>query len=198
MGVERERLMREMHDGLGGQLVSTLALVQSGGALPEDVEEGLKDAIEDLRMVIDSLSPMEGDLGALLGTLRSRMERRLAQQGLSFRWEIQDLPLLTWLGPEAAVQVLRIVQEAITNVIKHARAATITVQTGRQANRLGRGGVFVAVTDDGEGFAESSAAGRGLHNMRARASRVGGELIIQPSRRGTLVKLWIPLEPSGV
>lgn len=187
---ERERIMRDLHDGLGGQLVAALALSQGEQASKAAVTQTLREALDDLRMVIDSLDPVEGDLLVLLGTVRGRLEPRLAQQGIRFDWRVQDIPEIPGFGPDKALQVLRIVQEAIANVLKHAGARTITVTTGTDAAPPR---VFVQVADDGAGFVEGDGAGRGLQNMRLRAQRIGGTLDVDSTPAGTRVRLWLPL-----
>ena len=129
---ERERIMRDMHDGMGGQLVSTLAMVESGRGSARAVADALRDALDDLRLVIDSLDPVEGDLGAALGQVRHRLEPRLERNGIRFDWRVLDLPAVSDLGPERVLQVLRIVQEAIANVVKHASASTVTLRHRRR------------------------------------------------------------------
>ena len=187
---ERERIMRDLHDGLGGHLVAALALSQGGATPTAAVTQTLREALDDLRMVIDSLDPVEGDLLVLLGTVRGRLEPRLAQQGIRFDWRVQDIPAIPGFGPDKALQVLRIVQEAIANVLKHAGARTITVTTGTLAQPPG---VFVQVADDGAGFVEGEAGGRGLSNMRLRAQRIGGTLEVDSAPQGTRVRLSLPL-----
>jgi signal transduction histidine kinase len=87
---------------------------------------------------------------------------------------------------------MRIVQEAITNVVKHAGAATVTVRTGESPGAGGAAGVFIEVADDGRGIAADAPRGRGLANMARRASRIGGGLDVRSNGRGTTVRLWIP------
>jgi signal transduction histidine kinase len=189
---ERDRIMRDMHDGMGGQLVSTLALVESGRATPDGIADALRDALDDLRLVIDSLDPVEEDLLAVLGVIRGRLEPRLRRNGIDFAWQVTDLPTIPGFGPDRVLQALRIVQEAITNVIKHAGAHTITVRTGREANGSGPG-VFVEIVDDGSGIDPSRPEGRGLRNMRRRAASLGGQVTIASTDAGTAVRLWLPL-----
>jgi signal transduction histidine kinase len=192
VAAERDRLMRDVHDGMGGQLVSTLALVESGGSTPEGVAEALRDAIDDLRLVIDSLEPVENDLLAVLATIRARLEPRLARHGLHFDWQVADLPPLPGFGPEGVLQALRIVQEAITNVIKHAHATTIRVRTGEEPDIDGTPGVFVEISDDGTGLRPPMTPGRGVANMRRRAERLGGRIGFASDAMGTTVRLWLP------
>lgn len=193
---ERERIMRDLHDGLGGHLVSALALVQHNGH-GVAVEQTLRDALDDLRLVIDSLDPDNDDLPILLGMVRMRIETRLSRQGLRFNWQVQDVPPIPGFGPERALQVLRIVQEAFTNILKHAQANTITVRTGESPSADGQSvGVYVEIGDDGQGF-QAAGRGRGLDNMRHRAQRIGGKLDIASDTQGTRVQLWLPLQEAA-
>ncbi len=85
------------------------------------------------------------------------------------------------------LHILRILQEALTNVLKHARAHRIAVETGI----IGRE-VFIRISDDGCGFA-GHRQGRGLANMQRRAQALGGSLDIQPSSAGTTLILHLPV-----
>ncbi|MCA9625074.1 MAG: hypothetical protein KC731_38885 [Myxococcales bacterium] len=190
---ERERIMREMHDGMGSSLVSTLSLVERSNA-PTAIATAIRDALVDMRVVIDSLDPSADDLLAMLGMLRTRLEPKLRARGVSFAWKVRDVPSLEWLGPREMLHVMRVVQEAITNTLKHTRATTITIATAA-VERDGRPGVLVSVADDGRGSAEGRGGGRGLPNMRFRAEQLGGTLAIHHDG-GVCVELWLPLEST--
>jgi signal transduction histidine kinase len=195
---ERERIMRDMHDGTGGQLVSALAMVEGGDVPRDEVAEALREALTDLRLVIDSLEPGEPDLLALLAHARARLEPRLERHGLRFAWEVEDVPAPDRFGPEQSLHLMRIFQEAVTNAVKHARATTISVRTGTAHDAAGRDCAYVEVADDGCGFgtAQNGAAGttgRGLRNMRRRAEELGGELVVSSVAQGTAVRLLLPL-----
>jgi signal transduction histidine kinase len=194
VAAERERLMQEMHDGIGGQIVSTLAMVQSRRFTPDGLEEALTDALDDLRMMIESLDPMEGDLGALLGAFRSRLERRLERHGLRFDWQVRPIPAIPKFGPAHTGHVLRILQEAITNVVRHGGARTITVSTGTTDGDGRDATVFLVIADDGHGFdVQSTQGGRGLANMRRRADAIGGRIEIASTASGTEIRLSLPM-----
>ena len=93
------------------------------------------------------------------------------------------------MPPQASLQVLCILQEALANVLKHARAATVTVTVGVEADTL-----VINVMDDGVGVdASLAAAGHGVGNMRQRAERIGGALQIVAGASGTVVRLSVPL-----
>ena len=183
---ERRRLMSEMHDGIGSQLISTLDLVERGGAPKAEIATELRECLDSLRLTVDSLEPTENDLLTVLGNVRYRLEGRLKRQGIALQWQVQDVPELASLTPQNVLHILRILQEAFTNILKHAHANTIKVQTARTDEH-----VHVVVADDGSGFT-AGREGRGLLNMRRRAEALGAKLDIAPSSAGTTLTLQIP------
>ncbi|HXF79713.1 MAG TPA: ATP-binding protein [Usitatibacter sp.] len=191
VAAERQRIMSDMHDGVGGHLISTLSLVEQGDLTAAEVAAALRECLDDLRLTIDSLEPTENDLLPVLGNLRYRLDERLKRQGIELDWRITDVPKLANMTPRNVLHVLRILQEAFTNVLKHAHAANVEVETGVDAAGVA---VYIRVRDDGRGF-EGDRAGHGFANMRRRAQVVGGTLAIQSSPAGTTVSLLLPLPP---
>ena len=189
IGAERQRIMSDMHDGIGGQLITTLSLVERGDASPAAVAEALRECIDDLRLTIDSLEPIESDLLPVLGNFRYRLDGRLRQQGIELDWQVHDLPQVASLTPRNVLNILRILQEAFTNVLKHAHASVISVQTGTEDDGKA---IFIRVRDNGAGFA-GEHHGRGLSIMRQRAKVLGGRLDIHPSTSGTTLNLVLPV-----
>jgi signal transduction histidine kinase len=189
---ERQRLMREMHDGLGSSLMSSLAMVEQGRLDQAGVARMLRECVDDLKLTIDSLEPMGDDLLTLLATLRYRIGSRLEAAGLVLEWKVNDLPPLPWLNPAASLHVLRILQESLTNIIKHAGATRIRVETSATDRD-----VFVRVIDNGTGFdasAPRSTGGRGLMNLERRAQQIGGRVSIRSDTSGTQVELALPIQ----
>ena len=188
---ERQRLMRDMHDGIGSHLMSTLALSRLGALSQHDMQEVLADCIDELKITIDSLEPVESDLLVVLGNLRYRLEPRLNLAGIELEWAVSDLPPLAYLDPENTRSILRIVQEAFTNTLKHAQATRITLSTGVDyANAR----VWVRLTDDGRGFSPRQKSGRGVENMKNRAEKLSGQVDVVPLKGGgTCVNLYLPL-----
>ena len=194
MLLERQRLMRDMHDGMGSALMSSLVLVEQGKLDIQAVAGVLRECVDDLRLVIDSLEPIGHDLVTLLATLRYRLGKRLEAAGLQLEWHVDDLPPLPWLDATAALQVLRIVQEALTNILKHAKARKVTI-----ALRKTDQAVEVHVADDGVGFDTSAVgdaptASKGLRNLRKRAQSLGGDVLFASRPGGTCVTLVLPVE----
>jgi signal transduction histidine kinase len=188
---ERQQLMRDMHDGIGSHLMSTLALARMGTLTQHAMQEILADCIDELKITIDSLEPVESDLLVVLGNLRYRLEPRLNAAGISLEWAVNDLPPLAYLDPENTRSILRIVQEAFTNTLKHAGAKRITLSTGVDyANAR----VIVRLTDDGVGFKSGQPAGRGVENMKNRAAKLNGDVEVLPLKGGgTCVNLYLPM-----
>jgi signal transduction histidine kinase len=187
---ERERLVRDMHDGIGSALASSLLLAEQGRLNDKATADMLRQCIEDLRLTIDSTDAAAGgDLVTLLATLRFRVGNRLAAAGIAMTWEVGEIPPLPWLTADAALQVLRIVQEALTNVIKHARASRVRLSI-TQADDV----VRVLIEDNGHGFgATDQHAGRGLANQRRRAAAIGAAVEVRSDATGTRVTLDLPI-----
>jgi signal transduction histidine kinase len=188
---ERERLMRDMHDGIGSQLITTLEAVERGGTDGPQVAALLRECMDDLRLMIDSLEPDAFALQMALGNLRYRIEPRLQAAGITLQWEIDDGVALA--SPGAALHVLRIVQEAIGNALKHARATRLALACRREGEAL-----VVTIADDGCGIVAAdgsvpASAQRGLRNMQLRARQLQGTLEVASGERGTTLTLRVPL-----
>jgi signal transduction histidine kinase len=189
---ERQRLMQDMHDGLGSSLISAIRSVEEGRLSDQKVSQILQGCLDDLKLTIDSMEPIDADLLLLLATLRYRLGPRLEGMGVSLTWEVQEIPPLPWLDPSSALHVLRIVQESISNILRHTRATTIRVATGTDAAH-----VWVRIEDNGQGFdveqALTGGRGRGLQNMQRRALAVQGHVAWESDAAGTRFLLWLPL-----
>jgi signal transduction histidine kinase len=186
---ERQRIMADMHDGLGSSLVGLLGTVQSGRASLPEVERRLHDALQELRLSVDALESTDGDLNVILGNVRHRMRAAIESSGVTFRWHVCELPQLSSLTPKAVLAIEKIVLEALTNSLRHACARAVTVTT-----RLDETWLEIGVADDGIGFDEASIVrGRGLENLRQRARAFGGAVDIRSARgAGTTVTLRLP------
>ncbi len=187
--VERERVQRELHDGVGAQLIAALAAAEREPRDDASLARALQLAIGELRGAVDSLDDGPAELLEALGAMRSRLEPLVRVSGARFAWRVGEVETQPSLTHEQILHLLRILQEAITNAVKHSGARTIEVASGAEA-RGGRKGAFVEVRDDGGGT-RAPGVGRGIANMRQRASLLGGELSIESSAAGTCVRLWL-------
>jgi len=180
-----------MHDGLGSSLLSAMVAVEQGRMQQDEVVGVLRECVDDLRLVIDSLEPVGHDLVSLLATMRYRLGKRLQTGGLTLEWDVQDLPTLDWLEPPDALHVLRLLQEALNNVLKHARATKVRISTRDLGDR-----VEIRVEDDGQGFDLATAQkGRGLRSQLKRAQRLGGTVLVEARPgHGTRLSLRLPVQ----
>jgi signal transduction histidine kinase len=189
---ERQRLMQDMHDGMGSSLLTALLAVERGRIDASTVAEVLKGCIDDLKLAIDSMEPVQADLLLLLATLRFRLGPRLESAGIALRWEVETVPDLDWIDPRNALHILRILQEAFTNIVKHTRATEIRVSTGVDNDH-----VVVTVADNGEGFSVAqgiASTGKGLGNQIHRAESIGAEVRWNSSEAGTCLNLYLPIK----
>ncbi len=177
---ERQRIMRDIHDGVGAHLVSLLNLTQRHDGVDARIARESQMALDELRMAIDSLSPVEDDLSLVLATLRYRMLPRLKENGLSISWDVDALQPLPNLTPSAILNIQRILLEAFTNIIRHSGATRVTVK----AAPAGTGIVKISVTDNGSGINDLSGEGKGLENMKVRAKAIGALLSIAAVESG--------------
>lgn len=169
---ERQRIMQDMHDGVGSKLVSALTMVQHAAVERSEIVAVLRESLDEMRLAIDSLAPNEPDLLPTLANFRHRMEPRFRRAGLRLHWREEGLPEELNIGAHTGLHILRILQEAITNVLKHAHARNVFVTV-----RLEDGRLAFAVGDDGVGIAEGLVmTGRGMHNMKNRAEKIGATL----------------------
>ncbi|TPW14584.1 MAG: putative signal transduction histidine kinase, partial [Halothiobacillaceae bacterium] len=185
---ERQRIVADMHDGLGGQLVTALRLVESNRVDGVGIAELLRECLDDMRIVMNSITPGEQELDAVLGTLRYRLVPRFERAGIELDWRmagtLPDYPL----SPQAALHIQRILQECFTNILKHAGATRIVVECATSEETSQR---YIRVADNGCGI-QSERRGRGIANMQGRAARLGAELQLESTVEGTVVTLRLP------
>ncbi|MEO1573676.1 MAG: ATP-binding protein [Pseudomonadota bacterium] len=186
---ERDRIMRDMHDGMGGQLITTLALIEDNKTSTDRVATALRAALQDLRLMIDSLDVAGEDITTMLGMFRSRIEPSLQAHDIRLVWKVEPIGDIPNFGSAKALHVLRILQEAVTNVIKHSGASEVTLSAKDRARPGGGRQVTISVQDNGRGLPETPGAGRGLANMKSRALTIGAMFEARPTDDGTQVLL---------
>lgn len=195
---ERERLLQEMHDGLGSQLVTARLCAERG--VPSQALVGqLDECIREMRLTVDALAVTDGDLTLLLANLRHRMAPRLQDAGLELDWQLTDVPLLPTLRGTGGRELIRIVQEALSNIIHHAGATRVRFSTRVDA---ARGQVLLSIVDNGRGMAVDLRQGNGLRGMRRRAERIRAAIDWRPPEDaavegGTELLLRLPLHADA-
>ncbi len=193
---ERRRIMRDLHDGLGSQLMSIMLSARVGIAEPATVAEGLQSVIDEMRLMVDSMDSVGESLGSALATFKARVQPRVQAVGIDFVWkEDESIGAISVFGPRDVLQIFRVLQEAVTNALKHAQCSRIAVTAARSDD-----GLVLEVADDGKGLGTDESVGRGLANMKSRAQSVNGVASILPGQdgRGTRIVLALPLERADV
>jgi signal transduction histidine kinase len=198
---ERRRIARELHDGLGQELVAAKMMIsgilvkspiQSSERAALEASETIDRAIQQVRSLSHLLHPPLLDEVGLLSALRWYLDGLTKRSGIETSLEVQpqDFPRL---ASELETAIFRITQEALTNVYRHSgaqkAAVTLTQHDGR---------VVVTIRDHGKGIADPIAElrpgsiGIGMGGMSQRAREFGGELRVANANPGTLVEVSIP------
>jgi signal transduction histidine kinase len=184
---ERRRLARELHDETGQALTSILlglrTVEEAGGeaemrAAVGEVRDLVRSTLQDVRRLAVELRPKALDDFGLVAALERLAESFTEQTGIAIAF--QSLLPSARLTPEIETALYRIVQESLTNIVKHAQAHSVSIVLGRKSDS-----VSVIVEDDGVGFDpdRTREGGLGLIGMRERVSLIGGRLTIE-SRPG--------------
>ena len=202
---ERQRMARELHDtlvqGVAGLILKLEAAdshleggnIQRGQAVVQQAMQRARETLHDARRAIEALRPVALEQGTLIEALGDEVDRFAAASGIHISYNVDGRP--PGLSPEVAQDVLRIVQESLRNVRRHAQASEVQVRLACDAGRFA-----VTVQDDGLGFDPAGVRGRpgfyGLVGMQERAERAGGSLSVDSAPgRGTTVVLR--LEATG-
>ena len=197
---EQQKLGRDLHDGLGQELTGIALLLQGLGqqvkaansslARPFDrVSTLLSAAIRSTRSLAHGLAPVSVGRRGLEGALRTLSEQATASHSVSVTFEV-DPGKTPSFGEVAGNHIYRIVQEALSNAIRHGRAKTIRIRLSPAAD-----GCLLDITDDGCGIDPQAAPGNGLglRSMNYRAQAIGGTLSIERvPGGGTRVRLSCP------
>lgn len=195
---ERQRLSRDMHDGIGGQLTSLLARVRSRGITADQLEGELTSGLAELRLMVDSLDASDGPVADALAVLRSRVRTQGEAAGMALEWfQSEDLNRVV-ADPRWILNLNRLIQEAVTNAVRHSGGERLGVEVRlTDDDRLA-----VTVRDDGAGFERDQVQpGRGLSNLTFRAAQMGGSIRFSrgASGRGAVFEAIIaaPRPPAG-
>lgn len=194
---ERHRIARDLHDGVASQIVSILSSLDHRTPEQQALELALEQCLLDIKLTVDGIEGADQNILEALGSLRHRVQRPLDKLGIQMIWDVEMCSALETVHGEEARQVLRIAQECLSNVMRHAKASRVIVSCRYAADM---GCMEFEVRDNGVGIAHNmaqEAIGKGLENMRQRARLMGGELTIASKfGGGTRVQLTLPLDPD--
>ncbi len=197
--LEKESLLMDLHDGIGG-ITTNISILSELGKNATDMSRTKetfstishlsREGLDEIRGFMQSLDTRELHWRTLAAELRNQGTKMVEPHGISFNIQISldDLDArpdsLLWIN------LSKIYKEALTNVMKHSKAASVFVVLRVSSDRF-----VLTIQDDGVGCEQckSSSGGRGLSNMRKRAAEVGGLLTVLSVEKGTRVSLEIPL-----
>lgn len=191
---ERMRLRRDLHDGLGPSLTGIGLGLEAvdGPELPDRsrpvvarLRAEVAASLEEVRRILEDLRPAALESDDLLGLLCSRAAHLTATT--SVRVVVHAPGTLPALPPDVEAAALRILDEALNNVLRHARATTCSVRVSVAD------GLRLEVVDDGVGFSGARPGGVGLPSMRARAEALGGQVEVQGTGAGTRLVAELPV-----
>ena len=192
---ERTRIMRDMHDGIGGQLVATLALLElePDNETKNNIAAILKACLDDFRLIINSLNVHANTLDALLADFKYLISTKLEKMDIDLNWDVLSLPDDVTIDPQQSLHILRILQEAFTNVMKHSNATEISLHA--QCND---GIVSLTIKDNGHNTETTEVKnGHGLDNMKWRAEQLSADLnIVSDANQGYTLILTLPVSNS--
>jgi signal transduction histidine kinase len=200
---QRDELLREMHDGLGSQLFGASLLSDISGPMSEAelrkrfgyVRAALGDAMDSLRTGLTVLSTPPGAFGPAVLSLLLRAERVLGTAGIALRTDIDDKTLSLQLDSRSVFGILRTMQEALTNIARHAEAKCAQVRMTSHEEIL-----TILIEDDGIGFVPAEAhSGHGLANMTRRLQLLNGcAAIASAPQEGCRIELTLPIRNGAL
>jgi signal transduction histidine kinase len=196
MAEERDRIARDLHDLVIQRVFAVgMRLTSMVPAVPDVTADRLRDVVGELDSVISDIRTTIFDLQTKVsgtGGVRSGVLQLTADAGerLGFQPRVEfEGPVDTLVDTRTGDELLAVLREALSNVIRHAGASTVDVDLSAAGPEL-----VLRVADDGVGPGPGTSAGFGLHNMDARASSLGGTFRITARRPGTLVEWRVPLD----
>lgn len=190
---ERSRIMRDMHDGIGGQLVATLALLElePDNETKNNIAAILKACLDDFRLIINSLNVHANTLSALLADFKYLISNKLEKMDIDLDWDVLALPDDVTIDPQQGLHILRILQEAFTNIMKHSNASTITFNATCDKTDL----VTLIIQDNGQSSKQNQHTGHGLENIKWRAEQLSAQLTIDADpNQGFNITLSLPVD----
>jgi signal transduction histidine kinase len=201
---ERNRLARDLHDSIKQQIfaIQTAAATaqvrfdgNSGEAREalDQIRSSAREAMTEMEVMLDQLRAEPLEHTGLVEALKKLCETIGFRTGAQVEFKLGEVPPAGMLAPGAAEATLRIAQEALANVARHARASHVLVSLDSSDGRL-----ELTIKDDGAGFdPQQDSRGMGTSNMRTRAAELGGtcEIVSRPAE-GTTVKFSIPYSAS--
>lgn len=194
---ERQRLSRELHDSIGQSLIAQKLRLESiksasGGQVPGTLNELIANTdqlVDEVRRISNDLMPAQLNRFGLIPALQQHCDEvsRISMLEINFEATGEFEPM----SRKARIYLFRIVQEALTNIVKHSAATTASIELSRTRDFL-----FLSISDNGKGFvAAGECPGNGLNNMRERTHLLSGSFsILSGEGAGCIIEIKIPMK----
>ncbi len=200
---ERERIARDLHDQVGSQLVTAMALLDARNPTHEPVRVALEQCMLDVRLLVDSMDGYDDTLADRLARLRHRIQPVMDRRGMELVWEVdarcaEHIPV-----GGSAMELTQAVREAVSNALQHSGATRLTVSLRHEAPSTIVGAAWhLRICDNGRGLGAAVVAGlqsdvshaplcagrgQGLAGIQRRARSAGGWMSLEPGERGMSV-----------
>jgi signal transduction histidine kinase len=192
---ERRQIAMELHDGIGATLTAARSMTRRlrdplvSSETLDALDATLREGLGDLRTSLWGLDPVDASWGGLVAKIRRQVGDQCAAEQIAFKMR-SDGELSAGMSAAGRLAVLRVVQEAVANAVKHGAPRHLEI-----CMTVGEGRIDVAVEDDGKGAASATPEGRGLANMERRIESLGGAFRFEStSEVGTRVSFSLPME----
>ena len=192
---ERRRIAHDLHDGIGAQLVATMARLDAGNPTERRTLQDLELCMLGMRLAVDAMEMSSEPLADRLAGLRNRIQPVLDLRGVQLQWNVQVSEDMALPAGAVGTEIFYILQEALSNVLQHSAATQVTVT---MVPVPGQGAWRFEVCDNGVGWpaapdAGGSGQGKGVKGMHERAKRAGIRLVCDtPAGGGTRVCVEAP------
>jgi len=196
---ERQRLARELHDGLGQSLIAQKLRLESfapadsrqDNELIRELKASADELVDEVRRISNALMPAQLHQFGLAAAIRQQCEELARLRMIEVNFEATGD--FSQLNRKSRTYIFRIVQEALNNIIKHSGAGIVNIELVRNRNHL-----YLSIADDGKGFDIGSVClGNGLHNLRERVELLNGSInIFSEPGKGTTIEIQIPYKDA--
>jgi NarL family two-component system sensor histidine kinase LiaS len=200
--IEKANMGREIHDSVGNTFVQAVLLSDTirRNTTNSDVQEQalnlkkiLSDGINDMRDLLWAVEQNEAKLGDLVYYINHKIDSLSAQPGIKFNLNTSLAEEDKLIPPTLKLNIIRIIQESVTNIIKHANATVVDIMIHQKGEEL-----LVLVKDNGIGFDMENMKQKdnsyGMRNIKKRCEEIGGFLIIDSTpSKGTEVSVTVPI-----
>jgi len=186
--LERNRIMKDLHDSVGNSLVSAMALSQDSTNEPDALQQTLKSTLEEMRLIVTTANKAKLDFNLALLQLKKQTALVCQSLNIDLQWSVANKFNESLPGVLVQAHLLYVLQEAIGNALKHAQATQLSIQADDQENNIS-----VQVMDNGVGMdMQTVTHGNGLQHLYSRAQDMNAEIHIQSGKTGTIIALNIP------